>query len=182
MGNYDRGGFQSRGRDRGGFQSRGSSFSDRGGNRGGFSRGGGRSFSRDDSGPREMFDAVCDNCGKACQVPFRPTSGKPVYCSDCFEKMGGRSERPERSDFRSGGSDRPRPDFNRPQAPRNDQNNTQLEAINAKLDRLIGLLESKQSLPLRGKKIEKVTKEPVAVVVKEIKIPKKKAKKVTSEK
>ena len=32
----------------------------------------------------EMHDAVCDKCGKPCQLPFRPTQGKPVYCSDCF--------------------------------------------------------------------------------------------------
>ena len=44
-----------------------------GGNGGGGSR-----------GPREMFTATCSNCGKEAQVPFRPTSGKPVYCSDCF--------------------------------------------------------------------------------------------------
>ena len=37
-------------------------------------------------GPREMFPAVCDECGKSTQVPFQPTSGKPVYCSDCFER------------------------------------------------------------------------------------------------
>jgi CxxC-x17-CxxC domain-containing protein len=35
-------------------------------------------------GPREMFTATCSSCGKDAQVPFRPTSGKPVYCSDCF--------------------------------------------------------------------------------------------------
>jgi CxxC-x17-CxxC domain-containing protein len=35
---------------------------------------------------REMFPAVCDECGKQTQVPFQPTSGKPVYCSDCFER------------------------------------------------------------------------------------------------
>lgn len=177
MGNYDRGGFQSRGRDRGGFSSRGrSSFGDRGGNRGGFSRGGGRSFSRDDSGPREMFDAVCDNCGKACKVPFKPTSGKPVYCSDCFEKMGGRSERPERSDFRPERQERPRPDFNRPQAPRNEGSNAQLEAINAKLDKLIGLLEPKAKKEVFVAPIVEEMKE-------EVKTPKvKKAKKTSSEK
>ena len=49
--------------------------------RGGYGGGGGSSYSR---GPREMFDATCSNCGKATQVPFRPTSGKPVYCNDCF--------------------------------------------------------------------------------------------------
>ena len=37
-----------------------------------------------DRGPREMFSATCSSCGKEAQVPFRPTSGKPVYCSDCF--------------------------------------------------------------------------------------------------
>lgn len=35
---------------------------------------------------REMFPAVCDECGKDTQVPFQPTSGKPVYCSECFER------------------------------------------------------------------------------------------------
>lgn len=49
--------------------------------RGGGGRGGG--FSR---GPREMHDATCSDCGKDCQVPFKPTQGRPVYCNDCFEK------------------------------------------------------------------------------------------------
>jgi CxxC-x17-CxxC domain-containing protein len=35
-------------------------------------------------GPREMFSATCSSCGKEAQVPFQPTNGKPVYCSDCF--------------------------------------------------------------------------------------------------
>jgi len=39
--------------------------------------------------PREMFSATCSNCGREAQVPFRPTSGKPVYCSDCFRSMRG---------------------------------------------------------------------------------------------
>ena len=36
------------------------------------------------SGPREMFSATCSSCGREARVPFNPTSGKPVYCSDCF--------------------------------------------------------------------------------------------------
>ena len=36
--------------------------------------------------PREMFEAVCSNCGKTASVPFRPTSGKPVFCDDCFSR------------------------------------------------------------------------------------------------
>ena len=37
-----------------------------------------------DRAPRQMYPAVCDACGKETEVPFQPTSGKPVYCSDCF--------------------------------------------------------------------------------------------------
>jgi CxxC-x17-CxxC domain-containing protein len=33
-----------------------------------------------------MFEATCSNCGKIASVPFRPTSGKPVYCDDCFSR------------------------------------------------------------------------------------------------
>ena len=35
--------------------------------------------------PREMFEAVCADCGKTASVPFRPSGSKPVYCSDCFQ-------------------------------------------------------------------------------------------------
>ena len=35
--------------------------------------------------PREMFEAVCADCGKTASVPFRPSGAKPVYCSDCFQ-------------------------------------------------------------------------------------------------
>ena len=36
--------------------------------------------------PREMFEATCSSCGKTAMVPFRPTSGKPVFCDDCFSR------------------------------------------------------------------------------------------------
>lgn len=32
----------------------------------------------------EMFDVICDECGKRCKVPFKPTWDKPVFCSECF--------------------------------------------------------------------------------------------------
>jgi CxxC-x17-CxxC domain-containing protein len=50
---------------------------------GGSSYGGSRSGGYS-SGPREMFSATCSSCGREAKVPFNPTSGKPVYCSDCF--------------------------------------------------------------------------------------------------
>ncbi|MEG0179680.1 MAG: zinc-ribbon domain containing protein [Oscillospiraceae bacterium] len=42
--------------------------------------------SRGNGGDRQMFDAVCASCGKACKVPFDPRNDRPVYCSDCFSK------------------------------------------------------------------------------------------------
>ena len=39
------------------------------------------------TGTREMFDAVCANCGAATQVPFQPKGDKPVYCSACYAAM-----------------------------------------------------------------------------------------------
>ncbi len=60
----------------------------------------------------EMTKVVCDKCGKNCEVPFKPTPGKPVYCDECFGKNGS-----------SNGS------------------NNQLEEINKKLDKILKLLE-----------------------------------------
>jgi CxxC-x17-CxxC domain-containing protein len=37
--------------------------------------------------PREMFDAVCAQCGKDTKVPFEPRSGRPVYCSNCYNQV-----------------------------------------------------------------------------------------------
>lgn len=40
-----------------------------------------------DRGPVEMHRATCDNCRKECEVPFKPSSGKPIFCSSCFENQ-----------------------------------------------------------------------------------------------
>jgi len=36
---------------------------------------------------RQMFPAVCAECGKDTEVPFEPREGRPVYCSDCYRKV-----------------------------------------------------------------------------------------------
>jgi len=56
---------------------------------GGGGGGGGGGYGSRDRGPREMFSATCSSCGREAQVPFRSTSGKPVYCSDCFRSQRG---------------------------------------------------------------------------------------------
>ena len=36
--------------------------------------------------PRQMYPAVCADCGQDCEVPFEPRTGQPVYCRECFQK------------------------------------------------------------------------------------------------
>ena len=36
---------------------------------------------------REYFTVPCSSCGREARVPFQPTSGKPVYCNECYAKM-----------------------------------------------------------------------------------------------
>ncbi len=51
-----------------------------------------RNSGRNDRGnsPRQMYDAICDSCGRPTQVPFQPRGDKPVYCRDCFNKLNPR--------------------------------------------------------------------------------------------
>ena len=42
--------------------------------------------SRFGGAPREMHKATCADCGKECEVPFKPDGTRPVYCRDCFQK------------------------------------------------------------------------------------------------
>lgn len=56
----------------------GGSYAGAGGNGGG---GGGRQ--------REMYQAVCSQCGQTAEVPFQPRGDKPVYCRDCFQTRSG---------------------------------------------------------------------------------------------
>jgi len=83
-----------------------------------------RSGGRDFGGDREMFKTTCDDCGDSCQVPFKPTNGKKVFCSPCFDKGGDSSG--FKKTKRSGGD---------PATAR------QLEQINRKLDILVDLLK-----------------------------------------
>lgn len=42
---------------------------------------------RERAGSREMTTVVCAACGAQTSVPFVPRLDRPVYCSDCFEKV-----------------------------------------------------------------------------------------------
>jgi len=97
--------------------------------------GGNRNFGkpRFSSDRQDMHKATCATCGKICEVPFKPTGTKPVYCKECFQKNKGfdsrrnenRSFYSEDSRNRTGGG----PDYT-----------AQLEALNAKMDKILNLL------------------------------------------
>lgn len=109
-------------------------FDNREGDRGGFR--GGR-----DRGPSELFDAICSQCKKPCQVPFRPTTGKPIFCNNCFS---GKKESNDRFPRRSYEGFRT---FSKPEVGRdrslgnNDEVKKQLELLNEKMDKLIRAVE-----------------------------------------
>lgn len=142
MGNFQGGGSRGGG---GGF---------RGGDRGGKPSFGGKPrFGGSKGGDRDvqLFKATCSECGKPCEVPFKPSGDKPVYCKDCFnnkrddnDSRGGRpsfNDRAPRRDF----GDKPkfrsddRPAYKA--APASDDTKKIMSEISTKLDKLINAVE-----------------------------------------
>ena len=41
---------------------------------------------RKDFGDREMHKAICSECGQECEVPFKPSGDRPVFCKECYRK------------------------------------------------------------------------------------------------
>ncbi len=71
------------------------------------SRGGDRQGGRQgDRGDRQMHKATCNGCNKSCEVPFKPTGSKPVFCSNCFREQNSDGRDSGRRDDRRGGGDR----------------------------------------------------------------------------
>ncbi len=105
-----------------------------------FKRDEGRDYGRNN----EIHTTKCADCGKSCQVPFKPNGKKPVYCNDCFAKNGGQgtprtySAKPERSSYSP--TSQPHND-----SKKFDQMSTQLKALNEKFDKVIALLEQQIS-------------------------------------
>ncbi len=104
-------------------------------------------------GPVIMHQAVCDQCGKPCEVPFRPTTGKPVYCNICF---GGKKE----IGNNRGGDRFPQKDFK----GNNDELKKQLEILNVKMDQLIKAVEAMANT--RSSVAEEKVKEAVKTIPK----------------
>ncbi len=43
---------------------------------------------------RTLYEAICADCGKVCEVPFRPVEGRAVYCKECFGRRKSGGNRP----------------------------------------------------------------------------------------
>lgn len=142
-----------------------------GGGRGDFKRGGFQKKSwggNNRGGDRDvtMHSARCSNCGKDCEVPFKPTNGKPVFCKECFgSKEGGdnfdraprrefdRNERPPRRDF-DRRHDGPRPSFGGNSNGGNEDLKKQVEMLTVKIDRLIQSIENlNRTKPMEPKEV-----------------------------
>ncbi|MCX5657631.1 MAG: hypothetical protein NTZ48_05360 [Candidatus Omnitrophica bacterium] len=55
---------------------------------------------------RSFTKAICAECNKECEVPFKPSGDRPVYCKECFSKRkpddsfyGRRDNRPREGGF-----------------------------------------------------------------------------------
>ncbi len=82
-GERPRGGGRGEGRSEGASRPEGAPRNE-GGGRGGEPRGEPRGG--EGAPAREYFLAICTECGKEAQLPFKPRGDRPVYCSDCFGK------------------------------------------------------------------------------------------------
>lgn len=51
---------------------------------------GGQNDRNNRRGDRQMYDAVCSECGRPTQIPFQPREDRPVYCRECFAKKNPR--------------------------------------------------------------------------------------------
>ena len=60
------------------------------------------------NGPRERTytRVICADCNKECEIPFKPSGDRPVYCKECFSKRkkgnlfkANRDNRPEERNF-----------------------------------------------------------------------------------
>ena len=43
---------------------------------------------------RMMYEAICADCSKVCEVPFKPSEDRKVYCKTCWARRKGGNSRP----------------------------------------------------------------------------------------
>jgi len=87
----------------------------------------------DERGPaKELHSATCSQCKQTCEVPFKPAGNLPVFCSVCYKSNGGTTDTFVRKSF----------DGNGVTNTGSTITSSQFETLNAKLDKILGLLAS----------------------------------------
>ena len=127
---------------------------------------GGRDFKRRDfDKPQMMHKTICSNCGKECEVPFKPNGSKPVFCRECFQSN--RTGEPVRreNDYA--------PRSQTPPPPPPPAHKEEFAAINAKLDKIMNLLITAKEV---SKASVAVAVEPKTVVEEKVETPVEKVK------
>jgi CxxC-x17-CxxC domain-containing protein len=130
-----------------------------------------------------MHKATCAQCGSPCEVPFRPVEGRPIYCRDCFhgQKNTGDSRGGDRFGQRDSNNNKSfsKPDFvNNTGGKNNGELKSQLETLNAKIDRLIQAVEAlANTKPVAEEKTSETVKPVAPAKVKKIAKKVKKTKK-----
>ncbi len=99
-----------------------------------------RSDREDFSRPRrnselEMTSAICAKCGKSCEIPFKPTGNRPVYCRSCFTQTGPSESGNESRNFAS------RDRYSNRSESKSGSSSEELDRINRKLDKILRALE-----------------------------------------
>ena len=98
---------------------------------------------------KELFSAICAKCGESCEVPFKPSGDRPVYCRNCFggKDSGPRNDLGRRDNPRSFDRRGPLRDFS-PRAPhsaagekRFDELRGQIDSVHNKLDIVVKMIE-----------------------------------------
>jgi CxxC-x17-CxxC domain-containing protein len=97
----------------------------------------------------QTYHATCDKCGKGCDLPFKPTGSKPVYCRTCFKDAessgsGGRSQSFDRRDnSRSDYRTESRGRYNDKFESKNNSSvsSEDIDKINKKLDKIMKALK-----------------------------------------
>jgi CxxC-x17-CxxC domain-containing protein len=96
-----------------------------------------RKFSHKDSGIADkgfiLHEAVCDRCGRKCDLPFKPTGNKPIYCRSCFRQNNSENDFGKNFESKKFGD---RHESNMPIT-----SSEELESINQKLDKIMKALK-----------------------------------------
>jgi CxxC-x17-CxxC domain-containing protein len=106
------------------------------------------SFSKTKDSGFTVHETVCDKCGVKCDVPFKPTNNKPIYCRSCYRQINsGSSVSSDRNNDRPNSS---KSEFREPRS--NSFENMalldaqadlkrEIEKINQKLDKIMKTLK-----------------------------------------